>query len=195
VRVVNSISDTSECVPVSLDIRVDWRDLIQQRTETVYQFAYLSYRWKTNETNGCDTRPRNIEPETASASSSATGGDELTPELCKLCLQLTQVIARGLVCTSLSNQEAEVSRTATNSFGLIGRVNLRVHNHEDWNSLLAYDNDHMRCISISITVINNESTISSSISWITISKVNATSIPHTYFDLLYCRHFGQFLFL
>jgi hypothetical protein len=43
-------------------------------------------------------RPCHIETQTTATTSTTGGrGDELPPELCELCLELTDVVARGLV--------------------------------------------------------------------------------------------------
>lgn len=60
--------------------------------------TYLSDGWESNESNRGYPGSRNIEAHTATAATTARWcGDKVTSKLCKLRLELPQMIARGLV--------------------------------------------------------------------------------------------------
>ena len=61
------------------------------------QATHLANRGEAYESDRCYTGTCNIETETASSTSSAGRANELSPELCELGLQLSEVIARRLV--------------------------------------------------------------------------------------------------
>jgi hypothetical protein len=94
--VVKSIADTSECVPVILDMSVDL-----PRISTAFKSnrcaAHLSNRWEADESNRCYTCTRNIEARASASASTTRGGDELSAELCKLGFELAKMVARGLI--------------------------------------------------------------------------------------------------
>jgi hypothetical protein len=100
VRVVNSTSDTSECVPVSFDIKVDCK--ICKLVFEIYRQSVsdLSNGGEPNESKStgeavsterrqygaphrCNTRSGDIKANTCtSATTSTTRIDKLSPELC-----------------------------------------------------------------------------------------------------------------
>ena len=62
--------------------------------------TYLSNRWETNESNRGYPGSRNIEAHTATTTTTTSArwcGDKLTSKFCKLRLELSQMIARGLI--------------------------------------------------------------------------------------------------
>lgn len=75
VNVVKSIADTSECVPVSFDINVDYAVINMPAwkccKDMQLAYAHLSNRGKPDEANRRDARPRDVKPEAASTASTA----------------------------------------------------------------------------------------------------------------------------
>lgn len=98
VSVVKSISETSECVPVSLDISVDYVYVLYAVIDALVFLHTLPTEGKpTNPTEATPVLsrvrrermnlsvkrlPRYIETDTAAAASTAGWRDELTSELC-----------------------------------------------------------------------------------------------------------------
>lgn len=97
VNVVKSMAEASECVPVSFDMSVDC-DLVQCWHLITTDWTYLANRRKPHEAYRCNTCPGDIEAKApATSPASSWRADELPSKLRELCLEQTQVVARGLV--------------------------------------------------------------------------------------------------